>query len=1080
MGATPVEVFGRNRFAPIGELPYYLTLAPYGFFWFSLENPDRAEDRTAIPHLPGTLEEVGRRRAALTRALTEWLPERRWYAGKDRSIREVKIDTVIPLGADVLLSSVLVSFTEGDDQRYAVPMLRVTADTATTVENLHATTVIARLDDGALLIDAMTDARGAAQIVDAAVNGFVGEQGQNRISGHAHRDGLEAVASDWHDVNVLGVEQSNSSAIVDSEAGPKLIAKLIRRMEVGPNPDVVLPRHLAGTDFDHAPGVAATIDLLVGTEKREATMLVVHDAVDHESDLWVRVLDDLSLSIDNDVLFREGGERRSDDHVVDAVTSSISELLGRRTAEMHRALASGTDESLVPEAFNLQWQRSIIQTVRNAVRATQRELKRHLRTKGDAALVGRARDLAEQVVDGGDSLISRFDSLATTKMSAKRIRIHGDLHLGQILWTGNDVVFIDFEGEPGQPIGQRIIKRSPLGDVAGLLRSFDYAGRVAVDDRRRTWPRGRRRTRPRRTVARRVDPRDAGSTARRIRRDDRRLRTRSRRRRRPPPVARRVPGDEELVRGALRTGEPATMGELAAGRCGRDDPGVGREREVITDALRRRATELGVQLSYEDVDQVVHDADPEVVARVVEILDGGAGTTPSLPHVHLDPRRPVPIAEAFGSATDAELVVDGSPTSVTITDGTVVLPDGLPLGCHTLAVDGRNGAAESLIVVAPPQMPGGESTDRTSSLFAPAYALWDDDRPLPSFGSSSVWHTTPPRPESTRSPPSRCTPRSSTNRSTPARTHRSVDCTGTRSSSTTTACPTNRCPTRARTSTGENSVRDADVSSSPQRSTPTTISSRRSPDSPRPTLTSARTHGSWRRANRAVMPSSSARTCSGQFLADQQLAALAADDSAAALSLDLPIGSHPDGWETWAHPNLFADAMSVGAPPDTFFTEGQNWGFPPQLPAAMNASGYELWRQMIARAGRHASTLRIDHVMAVHRLWWVPTGQSADRGVYVHYPHHELLAVIAANAAAAGLTDRRREPRHRSTRGRRGARPLERCSVCTKSSSTSTSTTSAAHRSCARSRHGPSQVSAPTTWRRSRKQPTTSTTRIAR
>ncbi|MGB3736858.1 MAG: maltose alpha-D-glucosyltransferase [Ilumatobacter sp.] len=480
MGATPVEVFGRNRFAPIGELPYYLTLAPYGFFWFSLENPDRAEDRIAIPHLPGTLEEVGRRRAALTRALTEWLPERRWYAGKDRSIREVKIDTVIPLGADVLLSSVLVSFTEGDDQRYAVPMLRVTADTATTVENLHATTVIARLDDGALLIDAMTDARGAAQIVDAAVNGFVGEQGQNRLSGHAHRDGLEAVASDWHDVNVLGVEQSNSSAIVDSEAGPKLIAKLIRRMEVGPNPDVVLPRHLAGTDFDHAPGVAATIDLLVGTEGREATMLVVHDAVDHESDLWVRVLDDLSLSIDNDVLFREGGERRSDDHVVDAVTSSISELLGRRTAEMHRALASGTDESLVPEAFNLQWQRSIIQTVRNAVRATQRELKRHLRTKGDAALVGRARDLAEQVVDDGDSLISRFDSLATTKMSAKRIRIHGDLHLGQILWTGNDVVFIDFEGEPGQPIGQRIIKRSPLGDVAGLLRSFDYAGRVAV------------------------------------------------------------------------------------------------------------------------------------------------------------------------------------------------------------------------------------------------------------------------------------------------------------------------------------------------------------------------------------------------------------------------------------------------------------------------------------------------------------------------------------------------------------------------------------------------------------------------
>ncbi len=486
MGATPVEVFGRNRFAPIGELPYYLTLAPYGFFWFSLESSKRGEERTDIPHLPGTLEEVGRRRAGLTRALTDWLPARRWYAGKDRTIREVKIDTVIPLGDDVLLSSVLVSFTEGDDQRYAVPMLRVTADTATTVENLHASTVIARLDDGALLIDAMTDARGAAQIIDASTNGFIGEQGPNRISGHAHRDGLEGIAADWHDVSVLGVEQSNTSAIVASPDGPRLIAKLLRRLEVGPNPDVVLPRHLATTDFDQCPGVATTIDLLVGSEGREATMLVVHDAIEHESDLWVRVLDDLSLALDNDVLYRDGGDRSTgnstgDRPSVDAVTTAIAELLGRRTAEMHQALASGTSPELVSEPFTLQWQQGIIQTVRNSVRATQRELKRHLRVRSDSALDGRARELAERVVADGDALISRFDSLATSKMSAKRIRIHGDLHLGQILWTGSDVVFIDFEGEPGQPIGQRTIKRSPLGDVAGLLRSVDYAGRVAVD-----------------------------------------------------------------------------------------------------------------------------------------------------------------------------------------------------------------------------------------------------------------------------------------------------------------------------------------------------------------------------------------------------------------------------------------------------------------------------------------------------------------------------------------------------------------------------------------------------------------------
>ena len=91
-----------------------------------------------------------------------------------------------------------------------------------------------------------------------------------------------------------------------------------------------------------------------------------------------------------------------------------------------------------------------------------------------------------------------------------------------------------------------------------------------------------------------------------------------------------------------------------------------------------------------------------------------------------------------------------------------------------------------------------------------------------------------------------------------------------------------------------------------------------------------------------------------QYLADRAASRHRSDGLAQRLSLDLPIGSHPDGWETWAHPQLFAASMSVGAPPDTFFTEGQNWGFSPQLPAAMRQTGYELWRQMVA-PGRAAT-----------------------------------------------------------------------------------------------------------------------------
>ncbi len=105
------------------------------------------------------------------------------------------------------------------------------------------------------------------------------------------------------------------------------------------------------------------------------------------------------------------------------------------------------------------------------------------------------------------------------------------------------------------------------------------------------------------------------------------------------------------------------------------------------------------------------------------------------------------------------------------------------------------------------------------------------------------------------------------------------------------------------------------------------------------------------------------------------------------------------GYETWAFGGLFADGMTVGAPPDEFFDEGQDWGFPPQLPGASRRSGHALWQRVVARAGEHASLLRIDHVMGVQRLWWIPDGAGAPDGVYVRYPREELLAVIAAVAA---------------------------------------------------------------------------------
>jgi len=141
-----------------------------------------------------------------------------------------------------------------------------------------------------------------------------------------------------------------------------------------------------------------------------------------------------------------------------------------------------------------------------------------------------------------------------------------------------------------------------------------------------------------------------------------------------------------------------------------------------------------------------------------------------------------------------------------------------------------------------------------------------------------------------------------------------------------------------------------------------------------------------------------------QYLADRQLQEITDDPDAAALALDLPIGSHPDGFETWRYPELFASEMSVGAPPDAFFADGQDWGFPPPLPAMGRASEQRLWRDLVARVGRHTEVLRIDHAMAVERLWWVPEGLPAHQGAYVHYPREDIIAVIAGAALDAGVT----------------------------------------------------------------------------
>jgi 4-alpha-glucanotransferase len=141
-----------------------------------------------------------------------------------------------------------------------------------------------------------------------------------------------------------------------------------------------------------------------------------------------------------------------------------------------------------------------------------------------------------------------------------------------------------------------------------------------------------------------------------------------------------------------------------------------------------------------------------------------------------------------------------------------------------------------------------------------------------------------------------------------------------------------------------------------------------------------------------------------QWLAERQLSALSARSRAGGTGLyaDLPLGVHPAGYDVWREREAFALDASVGAPPDPFFPQGQDWGFPPLHPNRIRRQGYRYVREYLATACRHATAVRVDHVMGLHRQFWIPRGLSAEEGVYVRYPLEELYAVLTLEAHRGG------------------------------------------------------------------------------
>ncbi len=506
----PVEVFGRSQFPTIGEDPYLLTLGPHNFFWFTLESAEVAGEPITITaetlpriSVSGSWEDVlrGKAKIALERVLPGYLRGRRWFAGKARRILSAEVIdslSIRPNGAGPYVALVEVAYSEGDPEVYQLPLSFAPGEEGDEIRDDYPQAAVARLDirqDEERVEGVLYDATIDPDFLDDLLEIVTRRRARSGTDGSirpVRTRQFRALRGDQATKLVpalLGAEQSNTSAVY----GDRLILKLIRRLDVGANPDMEIGRFLTErTCFRHAPALAGGIEYN-STSGDTRTLAVIQAFVPNEGDAWSYTLDTLDGFFERVLAQPAGAEQRIDapsGSLLARVDEEVPEeardligaymefarLLGQRTAELHIALASHPeDRDFAPEPINAMYRRSIYQASRS--RADQ---VLDLLRKRTSQLPAELRPLARSVVNLGERIDGRLRSVVDKKVAGMRIRCHGDYHLGQVLYTGRDFSIMDFEGEPARPITERRLKRTPLRDVGGMLRSFHYASVAAL------------------------------------------------------------------------------------------------------------------------------------------------------------------------------------------------------------------------------------------------------------------------------------------------------------------------------------------------------------------------------------------------------------------------------------------------------------------------------------------------------------------------------------------------------------------------------------------------------------------------
>jgi maltose alpha-D-glucosyltransferase / alpha-amylase len=494
-GMVPVELLGRTTFPPIGELPYLLTLPGYGYYWFSLRRdvpaPAWHEERLSPEDLPTLVlvegwksffpervpawraGSVAKLRAQLQEsALPRYVANQRWFAGKAGQISRASMLDQAEWNGERgrFLLALFEVETQAEKAPYFAPLTLVFEDTEETRWSKLQPAAVARVRQQAavgMLADALADESFCRRLVDAmaAREEVPAGRGRFRFMPTSAFDALRAGSAEELTLGAPRTQGSNTSV----KLGEHLFLKAYRHLHGGVSPEIEIGRFLTEVaKFPNIVPIAGTGEY-VDDKGTPYAVALLQAWVQNQGDGWdysvnylVRFLEDR----------RRAGQTPDGSH---GLYLEFARTLGQRTAELHAALAiPGTDAAFAPEPVTpadiAEWRSRVHQEALHTLALLERS----------EGLTEAAQTMRRELLARRNALAGRIDAAIPAGWRALKTRLHGDLHLSQVLLQRNDVVFVDFEGEPARPLAERRAKHSSLRDVAGMLRSFDYARHAAL------------------------------------------------------------------------------------------------------------------------------------------------------------------------------------------------------------------------------------------------------------------------------------------------------------------------------------------------------------------------------------------------------------------------------------------------------------------------------------------------------------------------------------------------------------------------------------------------------------------------